>query len=113
MIAAAGAGPNPIPHKLLTANDLAGAIKFCLQTSAISAAQEISARMSTERGVNSAVQSFHANLPFETLRCDVVDDRPATWTYKKANAEIKLSNLAAQTLIKLGKITQKDLKPYV
>ncbi|KAF2686301.1 glycosyltransferase family 1 protein [Lentithecium fluviatile CBS 122367] len=111
MIAAAGAGPSPINHKLLTAMNLADGIKFCLQTSATSAAQEIATKMSTEEGVKEAAASFHANLPLETLPCQILQDRPAAFVYKKGHIKMRLSTLAAEILVKEGKVKQRSLKP--
>lgn len=113
MIAAAGAGPHPIPYKLMTATNLSGAITFCFQSSVKSAAQDISARMSAEQGVQAAVQSFHANLPYEVLPCALFEHLPATWLYSNEKSEIRLSSLAAHILIEEGRIKQKDLRTYV
>ncbi|KAJ4288029.1 hypothetical protein N0V90_012045 [Kalmusia sp. IMI 367209] len=112
MVAAAGAGTPPIPHKLMTATKLSDAITFCLQPAVVSAARNISAMMSTEQGVQAAVQSFHANLPFEAMPCQVSDGRPAVWMCSRGGSEIRLSSLAAQILIQEGKIRPKDLKMY-
>ncbi|KAF2640378.1 sterol glucosyltransferase [Massarina eburnea CBS 473.64] len=110
MIAAAGAGPKPVPHKLLTSQSLCEAISFCLAPEATTAARRICSQMVTENGVTAAVQSFHANLPFEAMHCDVTPNLPATWMYKKA--PIKLSKLAAQTLIAKGVIGQNDITSH-
>lgn len=111
MVAAAGAGPNPIHHKSLTAQNLSEAITFCLTPSAKQAAESISSQMATERGVDAAVQSFHANLPFATMQCDILPDQPASWTYKKTN--IKLSRRAAQILLDNASISSDDIQTYV
>ncbi|KAF2798871.1 glycosyltransferase family 1 protein [Melanomma pulvis-pyrius CBS 109.77] len=110
MVATAGAGPQPIHHQSLTSQNLADAINFCLLPTTMEAAQEISATMATEHGVEAAAHSFHANLPIETLQCDILPDRPAAWMYKKA--PIKLCKLAAQILIERCVIEQKDLRLY-
>ncbi|KAH7134914.1 sterol glucosyltransferase [Dendryphion nanum] len=110
MVAAAGAGPSPIPHKSLTAQNLSAAISFCLTHEAKREAENISSQMATERGVEAAVQSFHANLPFNTMQCEILPDQPATWTYKKT--EIKLSRLAAQVLVDNSVISADDLHTY-
>lgn len=114
MVAAAGAGTPPIPHKLMTADKLSTAIKFCLQPSVVSAVQTMSGTMSAENGVQAAAQSFHANLPPpEDLACDIFDDRPAVWRYSNQQFTLKLSSSAAQALIHEGIIKPKDLKVYV
>jgi UDP:flavonoid glycosyltransferase YjiC (YdhE family) len=107
MIAAAGAGSRPIPHKLLTAQNLTKAISFCLHPAAKEAAQDISSRIGKENGLLAAVQSFHANLPLETMQCALHPKAVASWTYKKS--PIRLSKLAAQLLIENGIITPNNL----
>jgi UDP:flavonoid glycosyltransferase YjiC (YdhE family) len=107
MVAAAGAGPKPIHHKLLNTQNLTEAMSFCLTPSAKSAAQDIASRMSTEHGIAAAVQSFHANLPLEAMRCALLPTAVASWTHK--NSSIRLSKLAAQLLIENGIIVRSDL----
>jgi UDP:flavonoid glycosyltransferase YjiC (YdhE family) len=109
MVAAAGAGPSPIPQKSLTPQNLAEAIGYCLTPSATAFARDLSERMASERGVEAAAQSFHANLPFE-MHCDINHDLSASWTYKKA--PIRLSKLAAQILVENAAIDAKDLVSY-
>ncbi|KAH6677700.1 hypothetical protein B0J14DRAFT_536407 [Halenospora varia] len=98
MVAAAGAGPTPIPHKTLNVQTLTEAISFCLTPEASQAAYEISVKMSTETGVHTAVQSFHSNLPLETLSCDILHNQPAAWRYKRKNKTLKLSKVSAELL---------------
>jgi hypothetical protein len=98
MVAVAGAGAKPIPHKSLTAENLAEAISYCLTPQALAAAQEISTRMRSESGVRTAVNSFHANLPIERLSCNLLPDQPAAWTYKRKQKPIKLSKVAMELL---------------
>ncbi|CAI9628258.1 unnamed protein product [Alternaria burnsii] len=110
MIAAAGAGPMPIPHKLLTAENLTPAIHFCLTREAKQAARALSSQMASERGVEAAAQSFHANLPLETMRCALLPTEVASWKTKKGS--ILLSKLAAQVLIENGVIVSSDLENH-
>lgn len=110
MIAAAGAGPSPIPQKQLTLENLADAVRLCLKPVVKEAAQNIAERMASERGVEAAVQSFHANLPLETMQCPLMPTSVASWLYKKNN--MKLSKLAAQLLIENGSILQSDLTSH-
>ncbi|KAJ8110672.1 hypothetical protein OPT61_g6541 [Boeremia exigua] len=110
MIAEAGAGPRPIPHKMLSSQNLVDSIQFLLASETKSAAQSISSQMASEDGVKAAVQSFHANLPFEAIPCNIMHDLPSAWLYKKA--PIRLSKLAAQILIENGVISQNDLSNY-
>jgi hypothetical protein len=110
MVATAGAGPSPIHHKSLNSQNLAEALTFCLLPTTLEAAQEISATMATEHGVEAAAHSFHANLPIDMMQCDILADRPATWMHKKFS--IKLSKLAAHILLDQGVIEPKDLRSY-
>ncbi len=110
MIAAARAGPKPIPHQLLTTENLTQAIRFCLTHEAKQAAQMLSSHMASERGVEAAVQSFHANLPLETMQCALLPMEVASWRVKKE--PILLSKLAAQILIENGAIVPSDLENH-
>ncbi|KAF2829543.1 UDP-Glycosyltransferase/glycogen phosphorylase [Ophiobolus disseminans] len=107
MIATAGAGPKPMHHTLLTCENLTEAIAFCLMPDAREAAHTISSRIASERGIEAAVQSFHANLPLETMQCALLPNALATWTYKKT--PIKMSKVAAQVLIDNDIILSADL----
>ncbi|RAQ98940.1 sterol glucosyltransferase [Stemphylium lycopersici] len=110
MIAAAGAGPQPIPHKLLTTENLTQAIHFCLTREAKHAARGLSAQMASESGVEAAVQSFHANLPMDTMRCALIPTMAASWKTKKDS--IRLSKIAAQILIENGILVPSDLENH-
>ena len=111
MVAAAGAGPQPIPHRSLDANKLADAILYCLRPESLSAAENISITMQTETGVKTAVESFHRNLPLDKMRCHMLPDEPAVWTYKKSLTKpLQLSKTAAQILVDQLRIEPKSLK---
>ncbi len=112
MVAAAGAGPRPIPHKQLTSENLAQAIEFCLTEAASTAAITMSQKMRTEFGVQQAVESFHNNLPLPRMRCHILKDQPATWSYVKGDKEVHLSKLAAQILVENGSTTWSRLSRY-
>lgn len=109
MVAASGAGPKPIPQKQLTIQNLSDAIEFCLTPAAATAAAGLAALMKTENGVATAVRSFHANLPLENLRCDILRDQPAVWTCKRGKRTIRLSKKAAGVLFEHLKVDQKKL----
>jgi hypothetical protein len=110
MVAAANAGAKPIPYKLLNSNNLAEAIQFCLTEEAAYAAEQMALRMRAENGVKTAVDSFHRCLPTENLRCDVLSDQSAAWTYKKAKRSINLSHIAANILTECSRLDPKSLK---
>lgn len=115
MVAAAGAGPVPIPHRLLDRTNLADAIRYCLTPQAAAAARGIAEKMRAESGVERAVDSFHANLPtLEQMRCDVFPDKPACWRVKMKDGGVcKLSKLAAEVLVSEGRLDRKKLKMWV
>lgn len=110
MVAAAGAGPTPVPQQSLTVDNLEAAINLCLSAEAQTAAQGIAAKMRSESGVRAAVASFHANLPERTLECDIVKGEPAVWKYRKGGSSIRLSKVAAEILASHLKINHKKLK---
>ncbi|KAH8653737.1 sterol glucosyltransferase [Xylariales sp. PMI_506] len=98
MVAAAGAGPDPIQHRALNSENLTEAVRFCLRPEALAAAKEIAEKMQRESGVRRAVQSFHAQLPMTRLRCDLLPDQPAVWRYRSRRQNLKLSKLACEVL---------------
>lgn len=110
MVAAAGAGPAPIPYKQLTTANLTHALLFCQRDEINFAAKKIAEKMRSESGVRRAVTSFHANLPLTGMRCDIISDRPAAWLFKKKDRHLKLSKEAAGMLVKEGRVAWKNLK---
>jgi hypothetical protein len=112
MVAAAGAGPKPIPQKRLSSENLAQAIEFCLDEAASTAATAVSRKMQSEFGVQQAVESFHANLPLSQLRCHILKDQPAAWSYGTGDKEVHLSKLAAHILVENGSTTWSSLRRH-
>ncbi|CAK7221906.1 hypothetical protein SBRCBS47491_004689 [Sporothrix bragantina] len=113
MVAAAGAGPSPIPHASLDAENLTAAIRFCLRSETASAAQTLARKMQNESGVTAAVNSFHRHLPLDRMRCCVLPDQAAVWQYTKgSNRVLRLSKPALETLLQLGKIDVKKIQCY-
>jgi hypothetical protein len=110
MVAKAGAGPEPIPHAGLNPENLASAIRYCLTPEAAAAAQEIAVKMKTESGVLAAVNSFHRNLPLDRMRCSIMPDQPAVWTYKKGKQSLNLSKAAVNILIEHQRIESTNIK---
>lgn len=108
MVAKAGAGPVPIPNKQLTAEKLAVGITDALKQSTLSRAQELGARISSEKGTDAGAQSFHDRLDVESLRCAVAPSRAAVWRVKRTT--IRLSAFAATALGNEGLIDFNDLK---
>lgn len=93
---------------------LAEAIRFCLTPEASNAARKMAVEMQSEAGVRRAVASFHANLPLEQMRCDVLPNLAAAWTLKtKGCKTLKLSKEAAEVLVAESKVKKCDLKRLV
>jgi UDP:flavonoid glycosyltransferase YjiC (YdhE family) len=110
MVARAGAGPDPIPHKQLTAEKLADAINFCLKPKSRERAQELAGRIAMERGSDMGAQSFHQFLEADRLRCTLAPSRPAAWRIKRT--QVRLSAFAACTLANANLLDFHDLKLF-
>lgn len=113
MVAAGQAGPNPIPHKELTASNLAEAIRYCLTPDAARGAGLIADKMRSEMGVQEAVKSFHRNLPLERLQCEILPDQPAVWSFSKGKRKVRLSKVAASTILAKKTIERSHIELYV
>lgn len=112
MVAAAGAGPMPIPQKELSTESLFQAIKFCLSNGAAVAAAGIAEKMASEAGVTEAVRSFHRNLPIQKMACDLIPHLAATFQLNKGKPKTKLSSLAAGMIMANQPRGAKSLKLY-
>ncbi|KAK1566121.1 uncharacterized protein LY79DRAFT_572661 [Colletotrichum navitas] len=112
MVANAGAGPRPIPHKQLTPENLTEAIRYCLSPQAVSAAKGIAAQMEGEQGVQAAADSWWRKLPLNHMQCDLIPSRAAAWTYTKPKKPIKLSKIAAEMLMSQKAVQPKDILLY-
>lgn len=112
MVAKAGAGPHPIPHKSLTSDNLAEAIKFALEPTSQEKAKEMAASIATEKGNEAGAESFHQHLPggVDKMRCHVIPEHTAVWRVKRSN--IQLSALAACILAEEKILSFNDLKLY-
>ncbi|KAK5680779.1 hypothetical protein LTS10_006535 [Elasticomyces elasticus] len=110
VVAKAGAGPNPIPHKQLTADNLADAINFCLRPESLERAKVLASKVAAERGSDTGAQSFHQHLEIDRLRCTLAPTRPAVWRIKRT--KIRLSTFAACTLANTGLLDFGDLKLF-
>ncbi|KLU88152.1 hypothetical protein MAPG_07139 [Magnaporthiopsis poae ATCC 64411] len=110
MIARAGAGPEPVPYKQLTADTLAAAIQEALKPITLARAEELGARIREEQGTDLGGKSFHDLLDTDGLRCSLVPSRVAVWRVRRS--KVKLSALAAAVLLREGIISQPDLKLY-
>ena len=111
MVASAGAGPKPIPQREISARRLTEAIQFCQSEDVQNAAASIAVQIKQEDGVQAAVRSFHANLPLERMRCDFLQDQPASWQIKLGGKRVKISRPAAEALVQDVGLNAKNLKP--
>jgi hypothetical protein len=105
-----GAGPEPIPHKQLTADKLADAIGICLRPESLERAKELASKIATERGSDTGAQSFHQYLEVDRLRCTLAPSRNAAWRIKRT--QVRLSAFAACTLANADLLDFHDLKLY-
>ena len=104
MVYKSGVGPEPVPHRNLTSDNLAEGIKFCLTDKARAAVAKISREIASEGdGAANAVLEFHRHLNLRgpnTMRCSLLKDHIATWQPKRTG--VKLSPLAADILVGAG-----------
>lgn len=108
MVAKAGAGPDPIPYKALTAEKLAGAIRQALKPESLERAKILSERILQEQGSHNGAQSFHQMLKYDDLRCAVSPGSAAVWRVKRT--KVRLSAKAATVLTQEGELSFADLK---
>lgn len=108
MVYKAGAGPEPIPYKKLTAERLAKNIKIVLQPDVQERAHELSEKIKGEEGPKNAAQSFHDMPQMRNVGCFLCPDRVAVWRVRRTN--IQLSSLAVGVLITRGKLKPEQLK---
>ena len=110
MVAQAGAGPQPIPHKQLTADRLAEAIELCLRPESLERAKTLARKVAAEGGRDLGAQFFHQNLEVDRLRCALVPSRPAVWRVRRT--QVRLSAFAACTLVDVKVLDFRDLKLF-
>ena len=108
MIYRAGAGPEPVPYKKMTAEILADSITKALGPEIKTAVKKMSENIASEHGAVDAAASFHRAVNMDSMRCLLLPDRVAVWRIKKTN--IRLSGLAAATLIDSGYFSLSDTK---
>lgn len=108
MVARAGAGPQPIAYKDLTAEKLADAIKFALEPITSGKAATLAAMIEAEHGTDDGAVSFHNHLNVDKMRCSLDPDRVAVFRIKRT--QIRLSALAFAVLNAEGKLGLDDVK---
>lgn len=110
MVARAGAGPDPIPYKKLTAAGLAEAIRMALKPETQERARELGEKIREEKGTDVGAQCFHKHLNVDRLRCALAPSRVAVWRLRRT--QVYLSALAAATLVNNGYLRYSDLKLF-
>lgn len=108
IVSRAGAGPQAVPFKELTADKLADNIKKALEPDMKAKARELSEKMKDENGVKTAAEQFHTMQRAQSFACFLCPDRTAVWRVRRTN--IQLSGLAAAILTKHQKLTPRDIK---
>lgn len=108
MIDRAGAGPAPIPYKVLTAEKLAEAITQALKPATLEKAQFLGRKIAEEQGTDMGGKSFHDHLDLKALRCTLVPSRAAVWRVRRT--KVTLSAFAAAVLVSQEIIAYSDLK---
>lgn len=108
MVYRAGAGPKPIPFKMMTADSLTNSLEVALSPEAKKAAAILSEQIQMDKGVELGAQQIHDGLDPAQLRCAIDPNRVAVWYLKKSN--IKLSAFAGTVLAHERKISPKDIR---
>ncbi|KAF2854031.1 glycosyltransferase family 1 protein [Plenodomus tracheiphilus IPT5] len=108
MIARAGAGPKPIPYKLMTAETLASSIKSALKDDVRIACEKMAAQIAAEDGATETVKAIEDRLKIDDMRCHVCPERLAVWLDKKTGAH--LSGMAVCLLAEKGLVHPQRLR---
>lgn len=108
MVWKSGIGPRPIAVKALTADLLARAIREALRPSYVKRARELGQLVANEKGAEAGAASLHNQLDLKSMRCSLVPHRVAVWKVKQR--EVRLSALAATTLLNANLLRFEDLE---
>jgi hypothetical protein len=119
MIYRCGVGPQPIPFKELTAENLAAAILFATTDEMVQrSGASLKEQIRSENGLKHAVDHFHQCLPASVF-AQASADTPhplSVWRYTKGkgkrNVDVELSAVAATVLRKEKLIDWNELKLY-
>ena len=104
----AGAGPQAVPYKKLTSDNLAESIREALKPETKAKAHELSEKMKGEDGVAVAAEQFHNLQSTQKLACFLCPDRTAVWRVRRTN--VQLSAFATAVLTKNGRLQPRDIK---
>jgi UDP:flavonoid glycosyltransferase YjiC (YdhE family) len=108
MIARAGAGPDPIPFKSLTAIRLAAAIETALTSTVQVRSHLLGSLVNDEDGVEAGILSFYQQLNLSMLQCTLTPISAATWRIRKTN--IRLGSTSSALLIDMGLLGLEKLE---
>lgn len=108
MIHRAHAGPKPIPHKLLTVENLSAAISFCQNETVLTSARSMASQINNEDGPAVGARHFHSFLGLEKLRCSIDRNSVAAWRVKRTKIRLSVKNAAI--LNDRGLLRYEDLK---
>ncbi|PTB62710.1 glycosyltransferase family 1 protein [Trichoderma citrinoviride] len=108
MIARSGAGPDPIPFKSLTAENLAESISVALMPSVQEAAKRMAEDIADENGAEATAKSFQDQIGLDQFECEICPGRLATHRHKKSGT--RLSGLAVACLVDRGLIQPPELE---
>lgn len=108
MIHRAGAGPEPVPFKKMTTDNLAAAITTALGPEVQTSVKQMSEEIGQENGAKLAAESFHQSVNLDTMRCLMRPDHVAVWRVKGTN--VRLGVMAASVLLDAQIIRLPNLK---
>ena len=111
MIYRAHAGPEPVPFKNLTEENLGNSITKALQPDIQASVKKMSEKIAGEHGSEDAAAAFNNAVGYDSMRCLICPERVAVWRVKKTN--LRLSSLAATVLTDYGILTLREMKLYV
>jgi UDP:flavonoid glycosyltransferase YjiC (YdhE family) len=99
MVWRAGAGPQPVPFKQMTADTLAQSIRTAQRPDVKNAVNQMRAKIAAEDGALQTVLNFHDKLDIDRMRCQVCPDQLAIWDVKLRRKTYQLSNRAVAVLV--------------
>ncbi|OMP83390.1 Sterol 3-beta-glucosyltransferase [Diplodia seriata] len=108
MVYRAGAGPEAVHFKKLTAEKLAQNITEALKPEMQVRAKELAAKIRGERGAEKAAETFQSMPQMRGMACALCPDRVAVWKIRQTG--IQLSAAAATVLVAKGLVDPHDLK---
>ncbi|CAF1210538.1 unnamed protein product [Adineta steineri] len=111
VIAKCGAGPQPVPGKSITTDQLIQAFHFVHKPMTCVAAESLRGSILKEDGCAAAVRAFHANLPLTRMHSDLEPTFAACYRSDKYN--IQISRPVAQVLVSSNILEESQLRPHV